>query len=887
GPVEDRVNIWPAFYYREPALSVLWPLFEMTDDYVAVRPLFSVYGLDQTNHQYNVLWPLAQFDRRTDDSWTFPVFWSDSHFVLFPLYWHYGQPWGSEGGADSLFPLWILSRKENERSDLWSPWPLVYFWSDRKDNTDGSMILPLYWYRSDDHASEFYSPLWLARQKENGDFWQCLPPLYFQAANGNNSSFITPLWAQGRSEAVEWKAMFPLWFFRQDGFGGFDLFAPLPLVRLWSDGSGSDRGSMVLPFYCQSREGAASRFLSLPWSSVTDQNGFWRLLLPLYFQSSNAVGSTLITLLWAQGRSGENNWQASGPFWVRSQQDTNRSSLYCPWPLAHFWSDRGGEDHGSSVIPLYWHQRRNGESQFLSWLWFSHANPDGDSRRLLPPLFYQESTKNSSTLITPLWAQGYSETNDWRVVIPLCYWDRRQHVLLSPLWARWRSGESETWLAPWSLSWNTRSPERDDLTLLGGFARASWGEKPGPGYVFPLFYRDPADGTLLSPLWLQWRNEDTQISLVPELLSWKTQNPERSDLWMAGGLARASWGAKPGPDYVLPLYYHDSSRLLTPLFGRDDRADFLYLATPLAGVRTDDHAGSWFFPLYIHSRDKATGAVNDNYLLLGGYQREQRESRSWFIPLFYYRDLLPPVSDLETNNHARAFGKSFWCLPICWYRNDSYIRTATKSVTKTNESAAPPDFALNQPPALTTTWTNAPSVRDYTVSHGAFPLWNYASRSTPAEEISRCNTSILLWLYDYKHEVNPLPGVRPVATNDYTRARVLWRLWHYERLNGNVSVDVFPSFTYDHKTDGFKKISFLWRGFRYECAPDGKRKLDVLFVPLKRWGKTRRQRLSQQHGRFARGGEFSVVIKMFVRCAFYDKTVEILKALIKQDQYMA
>ena len=51
GPVEQRVNAWPLFYYREPALSVLWPIFEMTDEHVAIRPLFSVYGLDQTNHQ--------------------------------------------------------------------------------------------------------------------------------------------------------------------------------------------------------------------------------------------------------------------------------------------------------------------------------------------------------------------------------------------------------------------------------------------------------------------------------------------------------------------------------------------------------------------------------------------------------------------------------------------------------------------------------------------------------------------------------------------------------------------------------------------------------------------------------------------------------------------
>jgi hypothetical protein len=830
GPAEERVNVWPAFYYREPALSVLWPLFELTDDHVAVRPVFSVYRLDQPNHQYNVLWPLAQFDRRTDDSWTFPVFWSDSHFVLFPLYWHYGEPWGNAGGSDSLFPLWILSRKENDRFSLWSPWPLMRFWSDQKDHTDGSLVFPLYWHQSDEHASEFYSPLWLARRRENGDYWRCLAPLYFQAVNGDSSLFVTPLWAQGRSGAEDWKAMVPLWFYRRDGSGGYDLFAPLPLVRRWSNGSGSDRGSMVLPLYWHSREGADSQFLTLLWSCATDQSGYWRLLLPLYFQSSNAIGSTLITPLWAQGHAGRSDWQVAVPFWFRSREGTNRSSLYCPWPLAHFWSDCGDEDYGSSVFPLYWHRRQNGESQFISWLWFSHTDPDGASRRLLPPLYYQESTKTGSTLITPLWAQGHSETNDWRAVIPFCYWDRRQHVLLSPLWARWRSGESETWLSPWALSWNTRCPERDDLTLLGGLARASWGQDPGPGYVFPLYYRDPAAGTLLSPLWFGWRNADTETTLVPGLLSWKTQSPERSDLWLAGGLARASWGVDPGGDYVLPLYYHDSSRLLTPLFGWDDRADLLYLATPLAGVRTGERAGSWIFPIYVHNRDQATGAVQDNYFLLGGFQKEKREHRSWFFPLYYYRNLLPPVSARETNNHTCTFGRNFWCLPICWYQSESHVRPARKSVLTTNELPSAPVSILNPAPA----GTNASWVRYDTLSQGAFPFWNYSSQSTPAEGTRRSDGSILLWLYDYKHEAGPLPGIRPGATNDYARTRVLWRLWHYERLNGNVSVDVFPSFTYDRKTDGFKKISFLWRGFRYERAPDGHRKLDILFIPLRR-----------------------------------------------------
>ena len=40
GRVEDRVNLWPFAYYREPALSVLWPLFSLTDDHLAVRPIY-------------------------------------------------------------------------------------------------------------------------------------------------------------------------------------------------------------------------------------------------------------------------------------------------------------------------------------------------------------------------------------------------------------------------------------------------------------------------------------------------------------------------------------------------------------------------------------------------------------------------------------------------------------------------------------------------------------------------------------------------------------------------------------------------------------------------------------------------------------------------------
>jgi hypothetical protein len=142
--------------------------------------------------------------------------------------------------------------------------------------------------------------------------------------------------------------------------------------------------------------------------------------------------------------------------------------------------------------------------------------------------------------------------------------------------------------------------------------------------------------------------------------------------------------------------------------------------------------------------------------------------------------------------------------------------------------------ATNAPSGLTGVATNAPLIRDYSRKHGVFPLWSYATSSTPVRNKSQMKGSVGVLLYDCRHEVGPSPGEKSGILNDYTRACVLWRLWHYERRNGNVSVDVFPSISYDRKTDGFRRISCLWRFYRYERAADGRKKLDVLFVPLMR-----------------------------------------------------
>ena len=121
--------------------------------------------------------------------------------------------------------------------------------------------------------------------------------------------------------------------------------------------------------------------------------------------------------------------------------------------------------------------------------------------------------------------------------------------------------------------------------------------------------------------------------------------------------------------------------------------------------------------------------------------------------------------------------------------------------------------------------------------HYLFPLWSASNKrsvtfnedATAVErDILNEDFSLLFFLYDYKREFGETPA------HNYTRRRVLWRLMHYERLNGDSTLDIFPAITWDTKADGYRKASFLWRFFRYEKPADGNTKFDLLFIPILR-----------------------------------------------------
>ena len=734
GPAEDRINVWPLFYYRDPALSVLWPFLDFTDTHMAFRPVFSVYGLDRSNHQYNVLWPLAQFDRHTRDNRILPFFWgggtqpADDYRVGFPLYWHFGHPLNDQvGGLDALFPLWSVDRHGPNQASVFCPWPLVHFMHDGRDS--GWHVFPL-----------------------AGSYGDGNKYFRFQAA------FLADQWGH----------------------------------------QGQDRhGSLVLPFYIYGRNKDDWGFYSLPWSCGQNADNRWQCLFPVYYHHQGVDGSLTLSPLWLQGTSAD--------------------------------AAQGG---WSALLPLFYHSYSDKTSTTLSPLWLSHtaADPSRTSWSALLPVYYHGQNQDSHLLLTPLWSQGASSNFNWQFLLPLYYarQDGADKFWATPLGGLRTDAGQRTWMIYPLLSWGTPHADGGEFWALAPLIHADWNASNTVSHVIPFYYYNSGTHTLLSPLWARWVAGGTTTTVVPPALSWLSRDNASSDLWLALGLAKFSWGAQPSSSHIFPLYYHDprTHEFYSLFYGcHPGNEGFTYFATPLAAVRHGDQTGSWLFPLYSHARDVRSGEV-DNWLLWGNHWERDGVSRSVFFPVFGYHNFGPRDRAPKPGQRWAHFGKDFFCLPICWYRNETYVRPSPEEI----KQACAPDRKPAAVPA-----PQLPLVREDKFQHGVFPLWSHSKVATPAQGRLNTDGSCLLWLYDYKREVTPLTKA-PAGTNDYARARVLWRLWHYERLNGDVSLDVFPGFTYDRKTDGFKKVSWLWRFFRYERGPAGARKLDLLFIPFMRQG---------------------------------------------------
>jgi hypothetical protein len=808
GPAEDRVNLWPLLYYRNPALSVLWPVFEHTDDHVAIRPLASVYHRQDEKKEYNVLWPLAQFDRRNKSNRIFPLYWGDDYAVLFPLYWHMDDPFASEDdGVNALFPLWLYFNDGREDYSLHLLWP--FFNRKHEGATDGWRLWPLYadWKRGSGRYEGWYAwPLgW--RWGDEDRHSRLLIPLFYQESAPDSSTFVT-LPAGWHSEADrEWSYLIPLGVHFRDAEAD-RWYSLLGGSRTEPDG---DRSWYAVPALAWGSRAGDRRdtWIGGPlYHSRRDADSSTSHLLPLYYRSASADESLFVSLPFSRHRRGTEAWSLIPPLWFDYRDEAGTFTLT---PLYMWGRDSRTGEPWSAVPPFYYHRDDEAGDTFVSPLYSAWPGAGGSRHTLLPPAltYYRGGEKRSD-----LWALGglghwsWGEEAGGSHLFPFYFKGGGRNLTLSPVWASWSSPDHarQVTVVPPLLSWLNREPDNTSLCLLLGWAKFSGGEKPEDSWVLPLYYRDPARHTFLSLPYASWRSGEADGYAIPLLLSGYSQSATERDLRLLLGLYGRSWSTVPdvpSESWLLPLYASGKDHFLTLLAGRwtAGATTFTYLPTPLFGWRSGATRGSWLFPFYFYSSDPADGSRRLFFLPWGHYESDRRCTDSGLFPFYSYENTFAARDEV----YPRTLGRSWHVLYLAAYENQIRPLTEWDPASKTTKVVGVSKTAGNR----------------------FFPIWRYSRSVDSRTNLREKEFALLFFLQDYwsRTELSDAPKT------DYARTRVLWRLFHYERDHDTVSLDVFPSITYDRSGDSLRKVSFLWRGFRYERKEEQK-SVDLLFLPV-------------------------------------------------------
>jgi len=705
GKAEDRVNLWPLGYYRDPALSVLWPVFSLTDDHLAVRPLYSQFrqgGADRPYDEFNFLWPFCQVDAAHGRHRVFPVFWGERYFDFFPLVW-----WEKDEFFN-VFPVW---------------------WSNR----DCDLLLPLYYRDADTFATLLFG-------------WD------------TDSSWALPL------------------YYKES-----DCFATLPFV---SGGSGDNSywaAPLLLSWGEMSADKSRNAFLLGLGGSAKEDGKSSQWALPLFYHSD----TSLMTLLYGYDR----------------------------------------ERNGSWVFPCYY----NDDDTFLSMVYWRKWSDGGNGRTLSHGTF-------------PFW---YSSDEKF----------------LSPFWMTKHDAAKgeDFWFVPPALSWGESDAAgygRCFALGLCGYAREKMGG--GVDWLAPIYYRKDSD--FFSLPWCMWGNDKDRGHLIPPLLTYFNT---------AGDFFTPLCGKSGETNWLLPFWWRDRDGFMTLLYGQNETAG-------------TNPGKEYVFPPLLSGAETHKDGSSAIYAFLGlGAWKNGKDGvfdRSWLFPLWYADDLMflsIPYQHMKNDFSSVALiagvrhgerRSGGWLWPLFGWKNDERMSEAEAML---NADTLDPKVTFVAKGSVVNGHTNRWDHVSGTVG-ASDKSWRLSGLSTSGRSIfwnAGCGKvhgtdvrdfgNVLAFKRESKRTVVFDPKTRKKSSDCETgsssllckflwaseyekrngrlvtsKKSVLWRFWHYEMKDGNVSVDSFPFFTYDAKKDGYEKTSLLWRLFRNEYDPKKSREVDFLFIPV-------------------------------------------------------
>lgn len=848
GPAENRVNLWPAFYYRDPAMSVLWPLISVTDEGSAFVPF---YEHDKTKDElrlgtmHQFLPPAAVFsgseeytrilncirDRKADS------------LIILPLYFQNFK-------KEKLLVLPVLYR---DKETLWTP---VFMQS--KDLT--GVLGPLFNVYKSGGTTTYNLPFPVAGVKSGKDesgFWM-LPAVYYdrtgKASHLNLGGVLLDLEKNEKSWEAVYAALLGGAARKENGDGHNYL---LPLWIAWNEGE--KNGFLSLPYsHVSDKDGSFTAAGFNAWVESKDKDGtyqsvFWPLfhrfegperaghmVLPLYAYERDKDGKVNFTSLPFNYKDGGDLVNLLGPVYLSRKEKDGRYTTVM-FPLAHVWNNSKGE--GTAVLPLFWNsQSADGDKMLLTPLGGAARVGEAQYLNVGGPFYFSKRGKDDAYL-TVLW--------------PLAHW--------------WDGKENKgATLLPLFYDKQGKDGARVTITALGGRARSAQGEVLDLGG--PIFFqKNDKDGSYTAAAWpllhLWESGGEKGAALLPAFYWTRTaeggtlvtplgggmHTPTEDVLDLGGPLFYQHRDSKSGTFYrtlAWPLWHesedkNSKSKTLLPVFHFSKAGaggDFDFVSLPFSTGKSGEEQYVNIGGLLYHH---ATGPNSDGTFLLAdliGWENAKKEGRHevHVFPVFdleesperIHRNILlsgytaskkdEATLRRELVEESKKDGQSTYYYSRHRQIKEShalgFLYTSNEELIGRAEPLQPGQSAGPNEPVI----VNREGQRQKITVHKEAESTLFPVAYHKETEGQGAETNVLWRLYDSEVKEKPDGGA------PYERQRVLWRVYHREAEGDHVTVDIFPFMTYD-RTKEWSRFSFAG-GLFGKGRKDGKAYTQLLWV---------------------------------------------------------
>jgi hypothetical protein len=398
-----------------------------------------------------------------------------------------------------------------ERSDCCYP---LFFSEHRKTQTGTehtSVAFPLYYGHTDRDAvgnllssSRLYGPFYYRERSALHDVDAIFPLLYFHWRDDKTQTTLVGPFGGRKASETDWDSWIaPLAFWGSSDEGGYFISPPL------------------LTYSKHSKKRAFSIIGGLGFYDRTDDNVDWGVA-PFVFKGSNPAKTTsyltippLLTYVATNADEGTST-TLIGPFYRHTTPTTTVTDV------VPFFFHKSGPDQDSTTF-LLWHLSHDGATTRSAFapLWYYESSPD--STTLVTPVYtrYRGRTKlDMAGPIVPLWMHyedpdAYREANLYG---PFLYTarDPQSSTLLTPLFGHWETYgvASSSWIFP-TLHWG----ESKDSSFANFYPFVFTGHDGDHRHtvIAPFFwdFESPTSRqTVLFPAFWRFRDEDGVTQLV-------------------------------------------------------------------------------------------------------------------------------------------------------------------------------------------------------------------------------------------------------------------------------------------------------------------------------------------------------------------------------------